>query len=138
MIPNGYLSDSLVRGSAASQTASPATRQELGRILAESLRQGRLADADRAYAAQVIAAQTGMSQADAEKRVDAVYAQGKSMAADAEAAALNAADNARKAAAWTSLWIFVALLTGAFCASIGATIGGRQRDRVKGIAVSAS
>ncbi len=137
-IPNGYLSDSLVRGSAASQAASPATRQELGRILAESLRQGRLADADRAYAAQVVAAQTGLSQADAEKRVDAVYAQGKSMAADAEAAAINAADNARKAAAWTSLWIFVALLVGAFCASIAATIGGRQRDRVKGMAASAS
>ena len=133
---SGYLSDSLVRGGGAAQAASSATRQELGRILAEALRQGRLADADRVYAAQVVAAQTGLPQADAEKRVDAVYAQGKSMAADAEAAALNAADNARKAAAWTSLWIFVALLIGAFFASIAATIGGRQRDRVIGNAAA--
>ena len=131
--PSGHLSDSLVRGGGASQAASSSTRQELGRILAEALRQGRLADADRVYAVQVVAAQTGLSQADAEKRVDAVYAQAKRMVADTEAAALNTADNAKKAAAWTSLWIFVELLTGAFFA----TIGGRQRDRVIGVAAAA-
>jgi hypothetical protein len=38
---------------------------------------------------------------------------------------------ARKAAAHLSLWIFVALLIGAFCASYAATIGGRERDHVK-------
>ncbi|MEO8738691.1 MAG: hypothetical protein ABI537_03195 [Casimicrobiaceae bacterium] len=131
-LPSAYLSDALVRRDATAQPASPATRQELGRILAEALRQGRFSDADRTYAAQVVATQTGLSQADAEKRVDAVYAQGKNMAANAEATALLVADNARKAAAWTSLWIFVALLVGAFCASIAATIGGRQRDRSVG------
>ena len=78
----------------------------------------------------MIAAHTGLSQADAEKRVDAVYAQGKSIAADAELAARRAADAARKNAAQASLWMFVALLTGAFSASLGATIGGRQRDCV--------
>jgi hypothetical protein len=43
-----------------------------------------------------------------------------------------AADEARQGAAKTSLWAFVALLMGAFCASFAATIGGRQRDRVFG------
>ena len=82
------------------------------------------------YAAQVIAARTGLSQADAEKRVDEVYAQGKSIAADAELAARSVAEKVRKAAAKASLWMFAALLTGAFCASFAATIGGRQRDSV--------
>jgi hypothetical protein len=39
-------------------------------------------------------------------------------------------DKARRAAANASIWIFVALLIGAFCASIAAIIGGRQRDKV--------
>jgi hypothetical protein len=39
-------------------------------------------------------------------------------------------DNARKATAHLLLWIFLALLIGAFCASYAATIGGRQRDHV--------
>ncbi len=38
------------------------------------------------------------------------------------------ADEARKAAAVTSLWIFVALLAGAFFASVAALSGGRRRD----------
>src|SRR5450432_2630026 len=44
----GYLTDALVRSGGTTQPASPATRQELGRILSEALRQGRFSDADRA------------------------------------------------------------------------------------------
>ncbi len=50
--------------------------------------------------------------------------------AEAQAAGRDATDMARRGAAKTSLWLFVALLTGAFCASLAATFGGRQRDRV--------
>jgi len=128
----GYLTDTLLRPNQVPANAAPEAKLEIGRILAEALRHGTLPDADRAYAARVIAAQTGLSQAEAEKRVDAVYAQGKRVAADEELAARNAADKARKAAAKASLWMFIALLTGAFSASLAATIGGRQRDRVAG------
>lgn len=128
----GYLTDTLLRPNQVSANAAPEAKLEIGRILAEALRHGTLPDADHAYAARVIAAQTGLSQAEAEKRVDAVYAQGKRVADDAELAVRNAADKARKAAAKASLWIFIALLTGAFSASLAATIGGRQRDRVAG------
>jgi hypothetical protein len=126
----GYVTDTLLRTDRIPAVAAPEARLEIGRILAEALRTGTLPDADRTYAARVIATHTGLSQADAEKRVDAVYAQAKSIAADAELAARNAADKARKAAAKASLWMFVALLTGAFSASLAATIGGRQRDCV--------
>lgn len=44
-------------------------------------------------------------------------------------------DKARKDAARTCLWIFVALYIGAFSASISATFGGRQRDAVEFIEV---
>jgi hypothetical protein len=39
-------------------------------------------------------------------------------------------EQARKDAAKTSIRMFVALLIGAFCASLAATIGGKQRDNV--------
>ena len=98
--------------------------------MAVALQNGTLSNADRTYAAQVIASQTGLSQQDAQLRVDAVFAQAKSVATDAELGARIAADDARKAVAKTSLWIFVALLVGAFCASLAATMGGRQRDNL--------
>jgi hypothetical protein len=40
-------------------------------------------------------------------------------------------DVSRRATAHVLLWLFLALLMGAFSASYAATIGGRQRDRVK-------
>jgi hypothetical protein len=43
------------------------------------------------------------------------------------------AEDARKATAHFLLWMFIALLAGAFCASFAATIGGRQRDHVQAI-----
>ena len=47
---------------------------------------------------------------------------------EAEEAAKQAADEARKATAYASLWLVVSLLVGAFVASLMATYGGRQRD----------
>jgi hypothetical protein len=50
--------------------------------------------------------------------------------ADLYAEAQQAAESTRKAIAHSMYWTFVALLVGAFCASLAATIGGRERDRV--------
>jgi hypothetical protein len=127
---SAYLTDSLFRNDRAGPDSGQSLRPEVERILAQAVRKGSLPAADRTYVAQVVAARTGMTQADSELRVDAVYAQAKSVAADAELAARTAADEARQGAAKTSLWTFVALLVGAFCASLAATVGGRQRDRV--------
>ena len=69
--------------------------------------------------AQVVAARTGLSQADAEKRVNDVIAQAKA-----------AADDARKGAAKLSLWLTAALLFGAFAASLAAVEGGSLRDGI--------
>lgn len=101
-------------------------RAELGRIVAASLRSGEIRPEDRTYLAQIVASRTALSQADAERRVDDAVAQSKAIANEARAAA----DEARKAAAYFSLWLFVSLLIGAFCASCFATVGGRRRDRL--------
>jgi hypothetical protein len=39
-------------------------------------------------------------------------------------------ENARKAVAHAMYWTFLALLIGAFSASVAATVGGKQRDRM--------
>lgn len=117
-----------------------AQRAEVARIFVNALRNstegnGGLSDGDRVYVAQVLAARTGMSQADAEKRVSDTYASYSKAINDAENNAKVAADKARKAAAYGSLWMFVALLCGAFIASLSATFGGRLRDRDELIAL---
>ncbi|WP_296000976.1 hypothetical protein [Rugamonas sp.] len=126
---SAYFTDMLMRSdSAAPETDNGAARAEVGRIFATDLRAGALAPDDRQYLAGMVAKRTGMSQPDAERRVDDVYARLSKATADAKAAAKNYADQARKAAAASALWMFVALLIGAFVASICATLGGRRRD----------
>jgi hypothetical protein len=108
----------------------PAQRVEVTRIFGNALSTGALPDSDKAYIAQVLSKRTGMSQADAEKRVSDTFASYKKAIDDATTKAKEAADKARKAAAYAAAWIFVALLCGAFIASFSATYGGRQRDGV--------
>jgi hypothetical protein len=132
--PLSYFADSLFRGEGAQagQPAAPgdkgAATAEALRILAFAARSGDLSAEDRQRLGQLVAQQTGLNQADAEKRVTDVYYRFTTTVANAKAATKDAADKARKAAAHTSLWFFVALLCGAFSASYAATLGGKQRD----------
>lgn len=135
-----YYSDMLLRAAPVSAVATgtptlenpgvtPAEqRVEIGTIFATGLSTGSLAADDRVYLGQVVASRTGLTQRDAEARVDAVYGRAVKAAADAKAGVQQAAEMARKAGAHTALWMFVALLLGAFVASLAATFGGRQRD----------
>jgi hypothetical protein len=119
--PNAYFIDSLFRSDAPSaEQNSAAIRSEAGSIFANGLRQPELPAADKAYLAKFVAARTGLSQADAERRVSETFEEAR-----------QAADAARKAAAHLSYWTFFALLVGAFCASFAATIGGKQRDHLR-------
>ena len=77
---------------------------------------------------QIVAQRTGLSQQDAERRVNEVYARAQMTLRSAEVAARDAADKAHKASAYGALWLFVSLLIGAFVASLAATYGGRRRD----------
>lgn len=105
-------------GAAAPQSGNGSPRGELGRMLLPTLQKGGdLSAADRTYAAKVVSARTGLSQADAETRVSNVISQAK-----------KAADDARKAAASLALWLAGSLLAGAVAAMLGATEGGLLRD----------
>jgi hypothetical protein len=112
---------------ASSNGAAPNTGNEAGergqinRILITSLGADGMSNDDRTYLAQMVSAQTGLSQADAERRVDDVVNRAKQDATQA-------ADAARKAAAYLSFWTFMSLLFGAVCATLGGLLGGDLRD----------
>jgi len=118
--PLDYYVDALLRSNPAANpntTDLGAARREIAGILTKGLGDGDVAGPDRTYVAQVVAARTGLSQVDADKRVSNVIDQAKTDL-----------DNARKAAAKLSLWLTAALLFGAFAASLVATQGGKVRD----------
>ncbi len=111
----GPQTDGRTTGPATDQAA---TRAELLRIIAPATRKGGdVSPDDRAYAARVIAARTGLSQADAEQRVNQTITQAK-----------DATDKARRAAAKFSLWIAISLLAGALSGSLAAAEGGKLRN----------
>jgi hypothetical protein len=118
--PNASYVDTLFRAdpAAANPPDAGSARAEVSRILATALKGGGdLSSADRSYVSQLIAARTGISQQDAEKRLNDVVAQARA-----------ATDKARKAAAQLSLWIAASMLIGAFAASLAAAEAGKLRD----------
>ncbi|MFI8716782.1 hypothetical protein ACIGHF_02680 [Stenotrophomonas sp. NPDC077464] len=103
-------------------------RAEVNRIIVTSLQGQGLNPADQQYLAQLIARETGMSQAEAEARVTDIQTRMRAALEEAKNTAKQAADDARKATAYAALWLFITLLIGAFMASLTATWGGRRRD----------
>lgn len=110
-------------GSSAAASGNDA-RIETLYIAYHAIAAGNMADADRGYLAALVAAQTGISASEAQRRVDEF--------ADATLSAANkakeGADAARKAAAQAAIYTALSLLIGAFIASVSAAIGGRLRD----------
>lgn len=114
--------------SASAETDPARSTDEAGRILMTSLVNGEMTAADRTYLTGMIAQRTGMSQQEAEARVDDVMNQASTAKDTAEQKAKEIADDARQAGIGWALWTFIAMLIGAFSASYAATWGGRARD----------
>ncbi|HHT2409057.1 TPA: hypothetical protein ACTYRL_006429 [Klebsiella michiganensis] len=107
---------------------SPAQLAEVTGIFANSIYSGALPKDDLTYVAQLVSQNTGISQQEAEQRVQAVYDKALANLKEAKDKAQQAADAARKTTSYVTLWSFISLLIGAFVASLCATYGGRQRD----------
>jgi hypothetical protein len=119
--PNAYFVDTLFRSdSPAAAPVDQSIHVEAGRIFANALLHDQTPGADQNYLTRLVAARSGLSQAEAERRVSDVITEAR-----------QAADTARKAAARLLLWYFLATSMGAFCACYFATIGGRIRDHVQ-------
>lgn len=121
-----YAANRLLRGDNWDESIDTGRAEEVATILVRSLREGEVTDSDRDYLVNMVSGRTDLTRNQAQQRVDEVIS-------DAEQGyenALEMADDARTAAAWTAIWLFIALLAGAFFAALMATFGGRQRDAV--------
>jgi hypothetical protein len=126
--PNAYFVDQLFRPSPTATTV-PTTdttmvRAETGRILAEGALGDGVSDPDKAYLAQVVAANTGLSAEEANARVTEVLAAVDKAKADAAAAA----ETARKTAVLAAFLTAASLLVSAAGAYWAAQMGGNHRD----------
>ena len=121
-----YRADMLFRSTNASATSpgSGYRRVEADHILGNTLVTGSLPIVDRTYLSDVVAANTGISESDAQARVNS-WVSGN---IEAQAKLKSDADAARAAAAKAAIYSALALLIGAFIASVAAALGGRQRD----------
>jgi hypothetical protein len=124
MDPNAYFIDTLFRSDRP--VDAEAARGEAGRIFAQAaLGDGTLAEDDRTYLANVVAANTGLTPEEASARVDQV-------AANVEAARQDAIEAARIARNTTIIGAFLlaaSLLVSAIGAFWAAQKGGDHRDR---------
>ena len=101
--PMGYFVDSLFRkDSNTAVVATAVPRSEVSRIFMNTVFTGPLPAEDIRYVGQLVAQRTGLSQQEAEKRVTDIYAPLQARLNDAEAAAKDAADKARKASAYAA------------------------------------
>lgn len=116
--PADYYTDQLFRSDRpAAERPDDAARAEARYVLAAALRQPTMASPDKTYLAALVSTRAGLNPAGAASRVDQVVA-----------AERQAIDDARKAVAHSLYWLVVALLVGAFSASLAAVVGGRRRD----------
>jgi len=117
--PTFYFADALFRSDnpSSQQGDANAQRIEAARILAKAVSDGTLNPIDRAYLGKLVAARTGMSPSDAERRVDQVTN-----------ATRDALDSARRNAGHLALWLTAAAFIGALAASLAALEGGQLRD----------
>lgn len=133
--PMGYFVDTLFRSESPAPVSDDAANAVAGRIIARAaVNGGILSPEDTRYLSQLVAQRTRLTQPEAEARVNQVLAQIE----QAKVEAKQVADAAAKAAAWAAIWTFIALLCGAFFASLAALYGGRRRDDVRWLEADAA
>jgi hypothetical protein len=127
-----YDLDKLFRGNASSNStgngqdhsAADDARVQVMHIGTTIAMSGAVSDEDRQYLAYLVATKAGISTDEAKQRVNTFIQSVK----DASEQAKAVVDEARKSAATAALYTALALLIGAFIASVSAAIGGRLRD----------
>jgi hypothetical protein len=117
-----YLVDSLTRVAQPGQGAGiDAVHGRIVRVLESAVQEHQLSAGDRTYLARLVASEIGVSQDEAERRVD-------DMVNRAKESVRQFADATRKASAHVALLTFVSMLLGVVAATLGGILGGELRD----------
>ena len=112
-----YDVDQLLRRQSPDTAGNSDVHGEVTHILAKSVTGENMSQEDHDYLVHLVAARTGLSQDEAQKRIDQVTTQTR-----------DAADKARKSAAAFSLFAAFSMLVGAFIAAAAGALGGSLRD----------
>jgi hypothetical protein len=133
--PLQIVNDRLLRGTGVQLDADPTLPDGAMAVLGDVARTGEITEDDRAYLATTLAANSNLSQTEAEARVDQAAAEvvalrdtAQAKIDEVEATAREAADAARTAAVLSGFALAAALLIAAAAAIWGAAVGGRHRD----------
>jgi hypothetical protein len=110
-------------GAAPARPAGADMTAPVNRIWVASIKNGQLDQRDRATLVAIVQQQTGLPQAEAEKRVDDTYTELK----NAEQKARDTAEKARKAGLITAFGVAATLLLGCAAACAGASAGAHHR-----------
>ena len=153
---SSWISDSLLRfppGTTSGTTVDPSTSttaapapatptidldevdRQTAAIVLNGIRTGEISDSDRSYLVAAVSERGGLSQEEAEARVDSAVAsvqdaraEAEAALEDAEATARDAAEATRVGAILTAFALTAAALVAAVAAVAGAMLGGRHRD----------
>lgn len=113
-----YELDRLFRSERRPDTVDPDARAEAGRIIMTGLGRREIASDDRAYLVRLVSARTGLSAADADRRVGQTVAE-----------AHQASRQARASAIIIGFMTAASLAVGAAAAWFAAEMGGKHRDQ---------
>jgi hypothetical protein len=131
-MPTDYFVDMFFRPGSSVAAVRPAdanvgdAKGEVSRILLTSLASGRLSAPDKAQLTNLVSVNAGITEAEAQQRVDQVLLQIE----EAKVTAKEAAESVRKAGVTLALMTFLSLLIGAFVASAAAALGGKHRENM--------
>lgn len=133
--PLQIVNERLLRGTGIRVDGDPTLPDGAMAVLGDIARTGEIDEGDRDYLAGAIAANSNLSRAEAEARVDEAAAEVVALRDDAQAAvaeaeqtARDAAEAARTASILTGFAIAAGFLIAAVAAIWGASTGGRHRD----------
>lgn len=135
--PMASVTDALIRPAQVDPATADMAKlaRQTAAILAHAVATGEVSAADRAYLVSATAAQTGLTAAEVETRVDAAIASAVKVRDDAVAlaekakqAAIDAAETARISAVLTAFILAAAALVAAAASVNGAVKGGQHRD----------
>ena len=110
--------DTMMRPAAGGETRVENPRAEIGRVItSNALTRGTITNEDRDYVARIVATEAKIPPEEARKRVDATIEQAK-----------QAADAARKTAAWLAFLVGAVSIFAAGAGYAGARYGGHERE----------
>ncbi len=125
VVPYTYMTRLDAKSPMSNPVSDARARAQAVTILVHGAGTGDYPEEDKAYLAELVSSETGISKDEATQRVNNTITEIEATKIEARVQA----DNARKVASSTSLFAFLSFLVGAFIACVSAALGGQHREK---------